>query len=107
MVKIISAAELGDMLKASAKKLFLLDVREPWEYAICHIAGSVNVPMGEIPGRLVELDPSETTIVICHHGFRSMNVAMFLANQGFDDITNLDGGIAAWAADVDTSMPRY
>lgn len=107
MVKIVSPAELNDTLRLSAVKPVLLDVREPYEYAICHIGDSVNIPMGEIAGRIVELDPSEATIVICHHGFRSMNVAMFLVDRGFNNVANLDGGIEAWATEVEPAMPRY
>jgi rhodanese-related sulfurtransferase len=107
MVKIVTPVELGDKLRSNDAKPLVIDVREPYEYAICHIDGSVNIPMGEIASRIVELDPSEATIVICHHDFRSMNVAVFLVSQGFDDVANLDGGIEAWAAEVDPTMPRY
>jgi len=82
-------------------------VREPWEFQTCHIAASRQVPMGEIQARVQELDPQAETVVICHHGGRSMQVAMFLEKQGFKRVHNLAGGLDAWARSVDPSMPTY
>lgn len=97
-------AWLGD---ADRPRPVLLDVREPWEYNICRIEGSINIPMQDIPARLQELDDEQALVAICHHGMRSAQVAMFLERQGFKDVTNLSGGVAAWAAQVDPSMPQY
>ena len=85
----------------------LLDVREPWEYATCRLDGSVSIPMNEIPGRLAEIDLDAPLVCICHHGARSMQVAAFLASRGADDVHNLTGGVAAWAARVDPTFPVY
>ncbi len=85
----------------------LLDVREPWEYEICHIAGSHSLPMRQIPQRYSEIDTARDVVVICHHGVRSAQVASFLAQQGMENIVNLAGGIDAWAREVDKSMPVY
>jgi rhodanese-related sulfurtransferase len=85
----------------------LLDVREPWEFAHAHIAGSLPMPMASVPARIEELDPDAEIVVICHHGMRSAQVAMFLERQGFPNVFNLVGGVAAWAAEVDPAMPRY
>ena len=85
----------------------LLDVREPEEVATVHLPGSVHIPMGDIPGRLHELDPDKEIIVYCHHGIRSMRVAMFLAQRDFMQVKNLAGGIDAWALDVAPGMARY
>jgi len=85
----------------------LLDVREPWEFAICRIDGSVNLPMGHIPERLHTLQPERETVVICHHGVRSLQVAYFLEQSGFSQVINLSGGVAAWAGMVDPGMPVY
>jgi rhodanese-related sulfurtransferase len=85
----------------------LLDVREPQEFAICRIEGSLHIPMNTVPARLAELDSEREMVVICHHGMRSMQVAMFLQRQGFSKVLNLAGGVAAWAAEVDPAMPRY
>lgn len=85
----------------------LLDVREPNEFEYCHIDGSVHMPMASVPARLNELDRDAQTVVICHHGGRSMQVAMFLKQQGFSNVINLAGGVAGWARQVDPTMPQY
>ena len=90
-----------------APEPLLLDVREPWEVAIAALPGSLNIPMGEIPARLDELDGGRPVICICHHGVRSMHVARFLAMQGLDPIFNLAGGMDAWAREVDPNCPTY
>ena len=85
----------------------LLDVRETWELETACIAGSINIPMDEIPQRLGELDASQPLAVMCHSGGRSARVAGFLADQGFVRIANVSGGIDAWSQTVDSSIPRY
>lgn len=85
----------------------LLDVREPEEVEIVHLPGSVHIPMGDIAGRVHELDPDKEIIVYCHHGIRSMRVAMFLAQRDFAHVKNLAGGIDAWALEVAPGMTRY
>lgn len=103
----ISARQLADWMTGEARKPFLLDVREPWEYELCHLADSLPMPMNTVPTRLGELDAEADIVVICHHGMRSMQVAMFLEQNGFGSIYNLAGGINAWAHEVDTSMNKY
>ena len=88
-------------------KPVLLDVREPWEFGTCRLEGSVLMPMGEVPARKDELDPAGDIVVICHHGGRSMQVALFLGQQGYPKVHNLAGGVDAWARSVDPSMPVY
>jgi rhodanese-related sulfurtransferase len=102
----ISAAEAAVLLgKGNAR---LIDVREPWEFATAHIDGSVPMPMGDVPGRAhQELDPEERLVVVCHHGMRSMNVTVWLRNQGFEQAQSLRGGIDAWSAEVDPAVNRY
>lgn len=85
----------------------LLDVREPWEFETCHIDSAQLIPMNTIPSRFTELDEEQAVVCICHHGARSMQVAAFLERQGFSRITNLTGGVHAWATQVDGSMPTY
>lgn len=85
----------------------LLDVREPEEVAIVQLPGAVHIPMGEIPGRVHELDPDKEIIVYCHHGVRSLRVAQFLAQRDFTKVANLAGGIDAWALEVEPGMARY
>ena len=89
------------------QKPFLLDVREPWEYEHCHLAGSVLMPMQSVPARLGELAPDADVVVICHHGGRSMQVALFLEKNGFANVHNLSGGMEAWSTTVDPSVPHY
>ncbi len=86
----------------------LIDVREPWEFATAKIEGSVLIPMGDVPARAnQELDPDERLVVLCHHGARSLNVTVWLRNQGFENAQSLRGGIDAWSAEVDAKVPRY
>lgn len=107
-VEQISAAQLKAWLddKASDKPV-LLDVREPQEFAHCHIDGAQLMPMNTVPAHVQELDADAPTVVICHHGMRSQQVAMYLQQQGFSKLYNLGGGVAAWAAQVDPAMPTY
>jgi rhodanese-related sulfurtransferase len=107
-MKQITAAELSAWLAdAGRAKPLLLDVREPWEHEKARIEGSQLVPMGEIPARLGELDPDREVITICHHGGRSMQVALFLEKGGFAKVHNLAGGVDAWSRTVDPSVPVY
>jgi rhodanese-related sulfurtransferase len=103
----ISPSELQSSFETANPKPLLLDVREPQEYAHCHIEGSLHIPMNDIPSRLAELDPEREIVVICHHGMRSRMVGDYLERQGFGKIVNLRGGIDAWARDVAPDMPRY
>lgn len=107
-MKTISGPELAAWLADDGRvKPLLLDVREPWEHERARIEGSELVPMQTIPVRVRELDPGRAIVCICHHGGRSMHVAMFLARQGFDDVYNLTGGVDAWARQVDPAVPTY
>lgn len=103
--------ELAELLAspsgAAQEGPILLDVREPWELAICQIDGSRSIPMRRIPHALDELDRGRPIVCICHHGIRSYQVARYLEHQGFDRVINLEGGIAAWAREVDASMATY
>ncbi|WP_294845300.1 rhodanese-like domain-containing protein [uncultured Gilliamella sp.] len=107
-INTLTATELSEKLNQKTP-LFLLDVREPNEVAICAIAGATHIPMNLIPLYLDQI-PDEIDIVIyCHHGVRSLNVANYLAENGFETqhLYNLSGGIDAWALTVDKLMPRY
>lgn len=104
----IAPADLAAWLADRARtRPVLLDVREPWEFDTCKLAGSRLVPMREVPQRVAELDAQAETVVICHHGGRSMQVARFLERQGFPRVFNLAGGVDAWARSVDRAMPVY
>jgi len=98
------AARLAD---ESRPRPFLLDVREPWEFDTCRIEGATLMPMQSIPGRIDDLDEDAEIVCICHHGARSLQVAAFLEHHGFGKVSNLTGGVHAWALQVDSSMPKY
>ena len=85
----------------------LLDVREEDEVRLCALPGSLHIPMNLIPLRHNELPDDVPIIVYCHHGIRSLNVARYLAHVGFEHVANLQGGIDAWACQIDPSLPRY
>lgn len=85
----------------------VVDVREDSEVAIAHLKGALHIPMGKLPTRFRELDAAEPVVVFCHHGLRSQQVAQFLESKGFSQVSNLAGGIDAWAEQVDPAMPRY
>jgi rhodanese-related sulfurtransferase len=89
----------------------VLDVREPHEIRMSSVKADgfelITIPMGVIPPRLPELDRKRPIACLCHHGGRSMQVAGFLKARGFEHVTNIAGGIYAWAAELDPSVPRY
>jgi rhodanese-related sulfurtransferase len=89
------------------EQIFILDVREPYEIALVAFPGANHIPMNDIPARIDELDPNRETVVVCHHGVRSAQVAMYLARTGFARVLNLSGGIDIWSETADPSTPRY
>ncbi|MDP3670363.1 MAG: rhodanese-like domain-containing protein [Telluria sp.] len=104
----MTAPELAAWLAdPSRERPLLLDVRENWEFETCRIEGSTQIVMNTIPARIDELDEDEQIVCICHHGTRSMQVAAFLERNGFTNVTNLTGGVHAWAVQVDPAMPTY
>jgi rhodanese-related sulfurtransferase len=103
-------SQIADWAKAQTQRPVLLDVREGWE---CQTASAqpdgldlVHMPMQTIPARLHELDKSRPIACLCHHGSRSMQVAAFLLQHGFQ-VVNVAGGIHAWSAQVDPGIPVY
>lgn len=105
-VKTITSQELNQRRKQEPE-LALLDVREPHERDISKLQNDLHIPMGQIEERMHELQPDKTLVVYCRTGRRSMMVAGFLIEHGFADVYNLQGGIDAWAQEIDPSMPRY
>jgi len=104
----MTVQELQTALTAeSEQRPRLLDVREPWEWQLARIDGSQHLPMRDIPARIDDLDKSHPTVVICHHGVRSLQVIAFLQRVGFANLHNLQGGIDAWARNVDPAVPVY
>jgi rhodanese-related sulfurtransferase len=84
----------------------VIDVREPWEWEIARIEGSRHLPLGELPGRLAELDPHAEIVTVCHKGKRSLQAQQLLQGAGFQ-ARSLAGGIDAWAEEVEPGMARY
>lgn len=107
-MKHLGPAELKARLDDPGRERpLLLDVREPWEYAICHLDGAQLMPMRSVAADFRTLDPGRETVVICHHGVRSYHVARFLEHNGFANVINLTGGVDGWAKEADPHMPTY
>lgn len=98
--------ELKKSIEAGAD-FILLDVRDPYELDICKLPGVLHIPMAEVGSRLNELPKDKDIVVICHLGVRSQNVARLLMSNGFNRVSNLNGGMDAYAATCDLDMPRY
>jgi rhodanese-related sulfurtransferase len=95
-------------LRQQPNSPILLDVREPWEAETAALPNAILMPMGDIPSRAhAELDPDAPIVVMCHHGARSLNVALWLREQGFTHAQSLAGGIDAWSRTIDPNIPRY
>jgi len=89
------------------EKLVLIDVREPWEYALCRIEGAKHVPLGTLAASLETLPDVDEVICYCHHGMRSLDAAAWLRFQGIERAKSLAGGIERWSIEVDPKVPRY
>ena len=107
MIKQISVSELKERLDTRGHNFVLLDVREPWELQICSLPDSVEIPMGQVPARLDEIEPQQDVVIICHHGIRSQQIAYYLQSAGYENLYNLRGGISAWSHKIDPSVPTY
>ena len=97
---------LAGMLREGCD-VIVLDVREPWEFEICRIGDSRNIPLATLQQRLAELADDRPLVVVCHHGMRSLQAAAWLRNNGFDNAVNLAGGVDAWARVVEPGMATY
>ena len=102
----VSVQEL-QQLRSRGEPVVVLDVREPWEIEIAALPDCLHIPLNEIPPRLKELDADSAIIVLCKVGGRSQRAAEFLVNQGFTRVSNLRGGIDAWAREIDANLPTY
>ncbi len=107
MIRQLTVQELKEQLDKGNSKLVLLDVREPWERNICELPGTTAIPMREVPARADELPKDAEIVVVCHHGIRSQQVANYLARVGFNNLSNLVGGVNAWAHEIDPKMSTY
>ena len=89
------------------EKLVLIDVREPWEYALCRIEGAKHVPLGSLAASLETLPDVDEVVCYCHHGMRSLDAAAWLRFQGIERAKSLAGGIERWSIEIDPQVPRY
>lgn len=108
MVSEITATDLKKRLDAG-DQVVILDVREPHELAICSLANTAHIPLGQLPTRVSEIDSykDKEIIVYCRSGKRSERAAQFLADSGFTNAVNLAGGILSWSDEVDPAMAKY
>ena len=102
----IDVHQLKDRL-AQGTPFVLLDVREPAEIEVACLPGSVKIPLGELPTRISELDPSAETIIHCKAGGRSAKALQLLLDSGFTKACHVQGGINAWSKEIDPSVPLY
>ena len=111
MIEQVRPGQLPQWLQSNGADAVVLDVRENAEVRAASVKPGgfelVHIPMNEIPGRLGQLDPGRAVAVLCHHGARSMRVALFLQANGFEKLANIAGGIEAWSQELDPSVPRY
>jgi rhodanese-related sulfurtransferase len=105
-IKNISVQDLSGIIKSN-KGIHIIDVRETFEWDICRIEGTTNIPMSELIECIEKIPQQEKTVIMCHHGVRSLNVIHYLETKGFHRLINLEGGIDAWAIEIDKSMNRY
>lgn len=91
----------------SNANICLLDVRQDWEFELCSIEGSLNIPLDQLAQRLKKIPTNVPLFTLCHHGVRSQQAAVFLKNTGFQDVSNIKGGIDAWAKEIDTTLKTY
>ena len=103
----LDVQQLRARLDAPGDQPLILDVREAWERRLCSLPQAVHIPMGEIAARLAEIEPERDVVILCHHGIRSQQVAIYLSRQGFTRLYNLRGGIDAWAREVEPGMAVY
>ena len=98
--------EIKEMI-ASNPSLKIVDVREQWEFDKCHIESSKHIPMGKIPDSIDYFEGSSEYVIVCHHGIRSRTVALYLEQNGVNNLYNLTGGLEKWSDDVDPDMEKY
>jgi rhodanese-related sulfurtransferase len=113
MIDQIQPAQLQDWIAAHSAHgtTVVLDVREPWEVQTACVSAQgfelLAIPMNTVPMRLQDLNRDQPIACLCHHGGRSMQVAAFLAQQGFAHVANIAGGIHAWSSQLDHTVPTY
>jgi adenylyltransferase/sulfurtransferase len=103
----ISVVESKERREAQPDRTLIIDVREPYELEICRIDGARHIPMRQIPDCVSGLDRDKYLLILCHSGARSRRVTEFLRSRGFVAVSNITGGIDAWAEQIDPGMRRY
>lgn len=96
-----------DRLRQQGEAMTVLDIREPWEFEICHLSDSLHIPMQQLPTSLDRLPADGILVVVCHHGARSAQAAEWLRRNGVEQAVNLAGGVDAWSRQIDPSMGVY
>ena len=111
MIEQVRPADWDDWVRSQPARPLVLDVREPWERETASVEPRdfdlVAVPMNQVPARLAEIPQDRPVACLCHHGVRSLHVALFLAHHGYADVVNIAGGIEAWSRDHDPTVPLY
>jgi len=108
LIKQIASTDLATWRADPARPApVVVDVREPWEFEHCRIEGSLSVPLAQLHARRALSPENRDLVLVCHHGARSQQAALWLARNGFANLHNLRGGVEAWALEVDPAMPRY
>jgi rhodanese-related sulfurtransferase len=102
----ITVQEL-DEWRRTGRAVTLLDVREPWELAICRFSDALAIPLQSLPARLDEIPTDRTLVVLCHHGMRSAQAVGWLRRNLVPNAVNLTGGIDAWAREIEPDMGIY
>jgi sulfur-carrier protein adenylyltransferase/sulfurtransferase len=103
----ISVTEAHGLRQRSPERVEIIDVREPYECEICRVDGATHIPMRQIPARTADLPRDKHLLILCHAGARSLRVTEFLRAQGFAGVSNISGGIDAWAVEIEPGMARY
>ena len=105
----ISCHELNELLNDSEKApgIMLLDVREPWEFAICHLPGSILLHAGDPDAIKAQMLKSKLVVTVCHHGIRSFSAAMSFRSLGVHHTKSLAGGLDVWAKIIDPTLDKY
>lgn len=106
MVRQVSPSEVKNVLE-NGESVRLIDVREKWEYDLAKIENCELMPLSSFSQHLEKLKPEDELIIYCHTGVRSYHVCAYLVENGFKNVSNLDGGIRAWSHEVDPSVPLY
>ena len=102
----VSVQDVKALLDSKAS-FCLIDVRQDWELDLCRLENSLNIPLNSLPQRLEEIPTDIPLFTLCHHGVRSQQAAVYLKNAGFQNVSNIKGGIDAWAKEIDTTLKTY